>query len=714
MAHVVRGLACGLILLAGLRLHAGSPWIQPYAFSTPVLRSWNTAESGEWCGGAVDLPSTVVPTVALTWNHPSQTPANVDGDGQVYLATYLDRVAQSTDHGSLGSQPDAGIPATYQPWWQAEISKKLVTNSSAVRVNVDGLIQSALAHSPFVRVLNTEPNIRQSAMVEEAAAFDWRAFLESNYDDLNDPIGNTLTTGNNDTRFTEQHWTGSGGVRRRNVTGGEFEITQRLGHQKNNSRFFVPQPQGTARLELNYTQPLLNGAGRAYNESRVITASIDTRVTQDEVSEKIQEHLLKVTEAYWELYRARSTFLQKQKVLHAAHGILENLEGRQHVDTIQRQVLRARAAVATRRSEIARSYTAVRNAESQLRLLVNDPALLQPGTGEFMPLDIPLAHPVDMSMRDGLAMALWNRPDISKAIRAIRATSVELGVARNEVLPKLDLLLSTYVAGLEGNSEVFSAYGNQFAEGRPGFSVGLLFEVPLGKRAGRARFERRQWELTRATEQLRLAVETALAETEQSIREVDTTYQEMVGRYEAMLAADDETKFLIDRWQTLPGIDDSATLLLEDLLDSQARLADEEAAFVQAQVNYSVSLVRVRKAMGTLLRCGTTDSTVALQSQTTSTLPLDNVRLDLLPPPPQDAAPAPTDSESTPDDSMDRDDPDEKGPVARRLPSPASDESARAVQAKIGTSESPFTSKTDDSVPVKRAITIGPAFPTPE
>ncbi len=108
--------------------------------------------------------------------------------------------------------------------------------------------------------------------------------------------------------------------------------------------------------------------------------------------------------------------------------------------------------------------------------------------------------------------------------------------------------------------------------------------------------------MTRAASQFRSIVEQSLTETELAIREVHTTHREMVGKYEAMVAADNETKYLVARWQALPGLDDSATLLLEDLLDSQERLADEESAFVQAQVNYSVSFVRLRKAMGTLLR----------------------------------------------------------------------------------------------------------------
>ena len=42
-------------------------------------------------------------------------------------------------------------------------------------------------------------------------------------------------------------------------------------------------------------------------------------------------------------------------------------------------------------------------------------------------------------------------------------------------------------------------------------------------------------------------------------------------------------------------------LLLENLLDAQERVADEEAALVRTQVLYSLSIVRLKQAMGTLL-----------------------------------------------------------------------------------------------------------------
>jgi outer membrane protein TolC len=200
---------------------------------------------------------------------------------------------------------------------------------------------------------------------------------------------------------------------------------------------------------------------------------------------------------------------------------------------------------------------------------------------------------------------LLNRRDISRAIREARSAAVELDVARHEILPKLDLVASSYVAGLAQGSDPGQAFDNQFTDGRPSYSVGLQFESPLGNRGARARADRRQAELNRTTIRFRLTVEEALTKVELAVREVGTSYRESASRYLAMVAAERETAYLNDRWQVLPGNDDSAAQLLDELLDAQQRVFDEQRAMAYAQVDYAVAMIRWKAATGTLLRTST-------------------------------------------------------------------------------------------------------------
>jgi outer membrane protein TolC len=524
-----------------------------------------------------------------------------NGQDSGELAPYWHRTHQTTaDDVTPCVTIDAPLPPGFTPWWQDLMVQSVRVRSNPFSVNVDALTLAALQHSPYVIAVTTDPQIRQTLICEEVAEFDWRAFVESKYDDLSDPVGNLLTTGGSP-RFRDNHWTGNTGVRRKNQIGGEFRAQQRVGFQDNNSQFFVPKQQGTTRLELNYTQPLLKGAGRCYNQSRIILASIDTEVAGRESARLLQEHLLKVTQTYWELYRARSVFLQKQKLLDSAAAVEELLEARREVDVLERQVLRARAATAARRSAMARAETEIRNAESRLRLLVNSPRMIEASQLELLPADMPPTMHIDVSVTGSLQTALVNRPDIGEAIQRVKATGVRLGVARQDLLPKLDLILNTYVAGLQGDGNVGQAWADQFSVGEPGYTVGMLFEVPLGNRAAGAQYTRRELEMRKALAEFKNTIETGLTEVELAMREAETSYQEMLSKYQSMLAAERESLYLLERWKVLPDADRSSVLLLEDLLDSQERLANEEAAFVGAQVAYVLSLAELKRVMGVLM-----------------------------------------------------------------------------------------------------------------
>lgn len=514
-----------------------------------------------------------------------------------WIGPYLDQASQDNNTSKIPSESQ--IPTDFVPWWDQTIQTPARKEQGSI--GVDWLVQSALQHSPFVKAIRAEPQIRQSQLCEEAAAFDWTAFLETSYDNLNDPIGNTLTTGNNESRFIDQQWSAKGGVRRRNPLGGEVEIGQRFGKQRNNSIFLDPNPQGTSRLELNYTQPLLNGGGRVYNRSRIVIARLGQVASSAAARERLQDHLLKVTEAYWRLYQAKARNQQRRKLLGEAISISESIDDRRKLDTQYGQVLRARSAVAKRRSELARIETDIRNAEAELRLLVNDPVLVQMKSSHYILADAPSYRLIPVSMSDSITTALQYRPDISQAIQKVSTASVRLGVAKNELLPRLDFVMGTYLSGLAARGESLNAWGRQFSEGGPGFSVGLQFEIPIGNRAAKARQRQRQFEFVKAQSEFEGSVQTALNEVELAVREVRTSHRELTGKFQAMTAAQKETDYLTDRFKTLPGDDVSANLMLEQLLESQERLADEEFAFVSAQVNYSVSLVNLRRAMGTLL-----------------------------------------------------------------------------------------------------------------
>jgi hypothetical protein len=115
------------------------------------------------------------------------------------------------------------------------------------------------------------------------------------------------------------------------------------------------------------------------------------------------------------------------------------------------------------------------------------------------------------------------------------------------------------------------------------------------------RHRRRRLEMRQAISQFQFEVEGLMTEVDIAVREVDTTYQEMQSRYEAMNANEADLAYFYKRWEMMPGDNRSASFLLEDILDAQDRVAAEEANFAQSQVNYAMSIVNMKRALGILM-----------------------------------------------------------------------------------------------------------------
>ena len=112
---------------------------------------------------------------------------------------------------------------------------------------------------------------------------------------------------------------------------------------------------------------------------------------------------------------------------------------RQAIDALRTQLISAQAALEARKSELIRARAAVKNAETRLRTLINAPMLAgDPEAMELRPLDRPTTNDVATDLFNEFTIAMQNRPEVAAALKQIRAASVRLRMADNEVLPMLN------------------------------------------------------------------------------------------------------------------------------------------------------------------------------------------------------------------------------------------------------------------------------------
>jgi hypothetical protein len=196
--------------------------------------------------------------------------------------------------------------------------------------------------------------------------------------------------------------------------------------------------------------------------------------------------------------------------------------------------------------------------------------------------------------------AVQFRPEINQVAHEIKAAGVRLNVSKHELMPVLNFILTSYVSGLEGDADIGGAFGDQFSAGRPTYSAGLLFEYPLGNRAAQARLKKRQLELRQITNQLALTTANVRLEVETAVREIETAHREMISHSHAIVGSEAEIEYLSNRWRLLPGDQQTAGLMLDDLLNAQERLSRSEASYVSAVVGYNLAFVHWKRATGTL------------------------------------------------------------------------------------------------------------------
>lgn len=537
-------------------------------------------------------------------------------DKKDFLASAADTFAPwpKSEQGDVPPIPaslklDAGFSGSSQSltWWKEVVRQPLDPSLGTETVDANILVYLALRNSPRIQAISQEPLIRELQIVEADAEFDAVRYVRSQFEDRVDPVGNTLTVGGGESFLKDNLWSADAGFRRKIRNGAQVELNQRLGFQNSNSNFFSPQDQGTATLALNVTQPLLRGRGAFVNQAQILIAQAAGGSSWETFQAELQDELLAVINAYWQLYLNRSVYLQKKKNVERGEKILNRLEGRSGLDSLPNQIARARSSVQTRKTELANGLRDVRNAETEIRRLIADTSWMSGQSTELVPGELPSSDFTSLPLEQIVSTALNNRPEIREAMNRARIATIQQRVSANELLPELSLLFGTYVSALRGDTGIINAFQDQFGQVKPGYNVGFNFELPYGNRAARSRFAQRRLQVKKITAEVDEVAQNVIAESQVALRRVESAAETLVAAEEAIRAARADKEQFEKRWESFALVEgdladgQTPTTILDQLLESHDRLASAELVFVQAEQELKISEFAMQRAMGTLL-----------------------------------------------------------------------------------------------------------------
>ena len=493
---------------------------------------------------------------------------------------------------------------TNPTWWADKIHQPQFSDRQPLETTLDEVIFMALRAAPQIQILNTQPQVQRAIRDEAAAGFDWSTFVNSTYNDINEPIGSSLTAGGAVTEFIQREWVFESGLRKRLRSGGDISIGQNFGTLDSNSTFLIPDNQGNSQLVLDYRQPLLQGAGQSFNTSQIALASLDLESISGESLAELNVYLLEVVGAYWNIYLQRAMLIQNRQSVKLAEELYRQLESREGIDVRNDQLLRAEAAVASRRSAMIRSEYDLINAQDTLINLVLGAKSETVDEIELLPEPIILPMGLQVETEQLVQAAIRNRPEIRSAIAQIRSSAIRKQVAANQLLPRLDAVVSSFVSGLRGDRDIGGSFTDQFSTGEPSYTVGFEFEVPIGNRAAKSRFQRSQLEAQVLHRQFERQVGDVVLDARIAGREIERLNRENETNFKGLQKAALELDLIQQRQQL--NLDNARTgsLYIEDLLASQARLTAAEIRLAQSQASQAIALIDVKRATGELLNSG--------------------------------------------------------------------------------------------------------------
>ncbi len=511
------------------------------------------------------------------------------------------------DHSPAPSVVEANVPL--KPWWSLAIaSQAAAASSSEQRVaafvgqpwELERLLWLAVEHSPFVSSIRIEPQVLQSRASAVLGQFDPQPFVDSIFHDTSDPVGNTLVTGTAK-RLNEHQWDNRSGIRGKNIRGGQTEFSQQFLFKDNNSDFFLPSNQADTKMFLRYTQPLMRGRGQVYNQSSFVVASLAANQSFYDVSARIQQHAFDITRAYWELFADRAGYAQTERGLERLHQLNRQLAGRSDLDSLRSQQLRGEAAIAKQSAALARFLAQIKTSEANLRAAVAAPEVLDRSLGDVVPATPTADWRMEIQRDQELTAALESHPQIQAIRASLQASRTRLQVAEHELRPTLDLVMESYVRGLNGDFAAAQSFGDQFSEGAMSYAAGLSYARPYRNVAARAALRERRLELRRHLLELENELLSVAADVEGAIANVEAAYQQLESAVRSTLATHAELEYLTARWQNAFLDGTQSSLLLDQLLNAELQLIQTENSWARAQADHMLALAKLRLASGTLL-----------------------------------------------------------------------------------------------------------------
>ncbi|MCP4716716.1 MAG: TolC family protein, partial [Deltaproteobacteria bacterium] len=347
--------------------------------------------------------------------------------------------------------PAAGLSDDTTP---SETAAPLSITDNRISVPLESVLLLALKNNLDITFARLQPELSQTDIMREKGAYD--TFFSSQFTKYreNKQVGSALMGSGAGSDLFQEQFNLDASLAKKFTSGTQAELKLSHKESENGMPFSGLVPEYYGELSMSLTQPLLRDFGIKIGSSMIRIASLNLEVSENELRRNVMDILYQVEAFYWDLLFRIEDLKSKQKSLKRAEDLEREFKIRIDAGTLAPiEIYQAKAEVALRTQEVIVAESQVASAEDNLKAALNLYEDEKYWNIIIVPTDMPDTTKINPNLTECIAIALEKRPDFKQAQLNIKASNIQVKYAKNQTMPRIDLIGTIGTNGLAGRPQ---------------------------------------------------------------------------------------------------------------------------------------------------------------------------------------------------------------------------------------------------------------------
>jgi len=477
---------------------------------------------------------------------------------------------------------------------QAESSRTELTEVGELRLSLREAVLLAVKNNLDIAIANYNPKIKSEDIAIAKAVFDPTFSLTLDANRTVTPTFNVLQG----TQVSEiENRDINTSLAQKLPFGASYTLSLTNNRFDTNSAFAQP-PQGfnpsyKTFLTLSITQDLLKNFGVDVNTAPIKIARNNQAISVTQFRQQANQVITSVHSTYWSLVFAIENLEVQKRSLRLARELEDLNKARVRAGVAAPvEVTQAEAQAAARVQDVILAEKAIKDAEDQLKLIVNFPDGERIWARTVLPADTLPFEVASVNADTSIQEALEKRPEYTAAKLTLQNSDLDLRVKRNQLLPSLQLQGNVGLNGLNGSAggDLDRLTSGDFTQ----WSAALVLTYPLGNRSARSAFTQARLSHDQAGTSLLNLKRQIISQVREAVRRIEADVRRVEATRAARALAEEQLR--VEQKRLEAGV--TTTF---NVLSFQRDLAAAQASEIQAITTYNQDLANLDLQKGTIL-----------------------------------------------------------------------------------------------------------------